>query len=106
MKKVAVVYWSGTGNTEVMANTVVEGIQTAGTEAELFTASAFDVSKMDEYDAVAFDCPSMGAEQLEDTEFEPMFQDCEAVRQEDCAIWFLWLGRRRMDTQLGEYLQK
>ncbi len=78
MKKVAVVYWSGTGNTEVMANTVVEGIQTAGTEAELFTASAFDVSKMDEYDAVAFGCPSMGAEQLEDTEFEPMFQDCES----------------------------
>ncbi|MFR8089398.1 MAG: flavodoxin [Lachnospirales bacterium] len=76
MKKVAVVYWSGTGNTEVMANAVVEGIQTAGAEAELFTASAFDVSKMDEYDAVAFGCPSMGAEQLEDTEFEPMFQDC------------------------------
>ncbi len=78
MKKVAVVYWSGTGNTEVMANAVVEGIQTAGAEAELFTASAFDVSKMDEYDAVAFGCPSMGAEQLEDTEFEPMFQDCES----------------------------
>ena len=76
MKKVAVVYWSGTGNTEVMANAVVEGIQTAGAEAELFTASAFDVSKMDEYDAVAFGCPSMGAEQLEDTEFEPMFRDC------------------------------
>lgn len=78
MKKVAVVYWSGTGNTEVMANAVVEGIQTAGAEVELFTASAFDVSKMDEYDAVAFGCPSMGAEQLEDTEFEPMFQDCES----------------------------
>ena len=48
MSKIAVVYWSGTGNTEVMANAVVEGIQTAGAEAELFTASAFDVSKMDE----------------------------------------------------------
>ena len=66
MKKVAVVYWSGTGNTEAMANAVVEGIRTAGAEADLFTASSFDAGKMDEYDAVAFGCPSMGVEQLED----------------------------------------
>ena len=78
MKKVAVVYWSGTGNTEAMANAVVEGIRTAGAEADLFTASSFGAGKMDEYDAVAFGCPSMGVEQLEDSEFEPMFQDCES----------------------------
>ena len=78
MKKVAVVYWSGTGNTEAMANAVVEGIQTAGAKADLFTASSFGAGKMDEYDAVAFGCPSMGVEQLEDSEFEPMFQDCES----------------------------
>ena len=59
MKKVAVVYWSGTGNTEAMANAVVEGIRTAGAEADLFTASSFGAGKMDEYDAVAFGCPSM-----------------------------------------------
>ena len=88
MKKVAVVYWSGTGNTEVMANAVVEGIQTAGAEAELFTASAFDVSKMDEYDAVAFGCPSMGAEQLEESEFEPMFAGCEGgLRGKNIALF-------------------
>ena len=32
---------------------------------------------MDAYDAVAFGCPAMGAEELEDSEFEPMFSDCE-----------------------------
>ena len=32
---------------------------------------------MDEFDAVAFGCPAMGAEELEDSEFEPMFSDCE-----------------------------
>ena len=68
MNKVAVVYWSGTGNTQAMA----EAVATAA-GAELFTADAFSGEKMDAYDAVGFGCPSMGAEQLEEAEFEPMF---------------------------------
>ncbi len=78
MSKVAVVFWSGTGNTEAMANLVADGAKGAGAEVDVFTASEFAADKMDAYDAVAFGCPSMGAEQLEDSEFEPMFNDCEA----------------------------
>ena len=78
MSKVAVVYWSGTGNTEAMANQVVEGAKNAGAEVSLFTAAEFSSEKLDAFDAVAFGCPSMGAEQLEESEFEPMFTDCEA----------------------------
>ena len=78
MSKVAVVYWSGTGNTEQMAQKVAEGAQSAGAEVSLLTASAFGPEQMDAYDAIAFGCPSMGAEQLEETEFEPMFSSCEA----------------------------
>ena len=77
MSKIAVVYWSGTGNTEAMANAVLEGIKEAGAEGALFTASEFGVDMMDGFDAIAFGCPSMGSEQLEDSEFEPMFNSCE-----------------------------
>lgn len=77
MSKVAVVYWSGTGNTEAMAASVVEGTKEKGAEAVLLTAAEFDASMMDNFDAVAFGCPSMGAEQLEESEFEPMFSACE-----------------------------
>lgn len=77
MSKIAVVYWSGTGNTEAMAEAVKEGILAAGGEAELITADGFDAAMMDTYDAVAFGCPSMGSEQLEESEFEPMFIACE-----------------------------
>ena len=77
MSKVAVVYWSGTGNTEAMASAVVDGVRESGAEAELFTASEFDASMLSSFDAVAFGCPSMGSEQLEDSEFEPMFNSCE-----------------------------
>ena len=77
MSKIAVVYWSGTGNTEAMANAIADGARNAGASVEVFTADGFSASMMDDYDAIAFGCPSMGAEQLEESEFEPMFAECE-----------------------------
>ena len=78
MSKIAVVYWSGTGNTEAMAKAVLEGAKEKGAEAVLLTSDEFDVSMMDSYDAIAFGCPAMGAEVLEEDEFEPMFVSCES----------------------------
>lgn len=78
MSKVAVVFWSGSGNTEEMANKVLEGAKAAGADAELFSVENFSAGMMDSYDAVAFGCPSMGDEELEDTVFEPVFKDCES----------------------------
>ena len=77
MSKVAVVYWSSTGNTEAMANAVADGIREKGGEAVLHTCEDFDGSKVAEYDAIAFGCPAMGDEELEEGEFEPFFSDLE-----------------------------
>ena len=79
MSKVAVVYWSGTGNTEAMANAVADGAKKAGAEAELLGCSDFTAAKVAEYDAIAFGCPAMGAEVLEESEFEPMFEACKGA---------------------------
>lgn len=78
MSKVAIVYWSGTGNTEAMASAVLEGAKEKGAEAVMLTAAEFDASMVDSFDAIAFGCPSMGAEELEESEFAPMFEACEA----------------------------
>ncbi|MBO4939188.1 MAG: flavodoxin [Oscillospiraceae bacterium] len=78
MNKVAIVFWSGTGNTESMAHAVADGAKNAGANVSIFTAGEFSASMMDDFDAIAFGCPSMGAEQLEEGEFEPMFSDCES----------------------------
>ncbi len=78
MSKVAVVYWSGTGNTEAMAKAVEQGIRDAGSEAVVLTSSQFDSSKVAEFDAIAFGCPAMGAEVLEEGEFDPMFTGIES----------------------------
>lgn len=78
MSKVAVVFWSGTGHTEAMAEAVVEGAKNKGAEVELFNCSDFSAEMMDNFNAVAFGCPAMGAEVLEESEFEPMFSSCES----------------------------
>ena len=77
MSKVALVYWSGTGNTEMMAAQVKKGAEEAGAEVTMFTAAEFGPEKIDDFDAIAFGCPSMGAEVLEESEFDPMFTACE-----------------------------
>ena len=79
MSKTAVIYWTGTGNTEAMANYVAEGVKKAGGEADLFTSAEFGADKAGEYDRIAFGCPSMGAEQLEESEFQPMFDEVSPV---------------------------
>lgn len=79
MSNVAVVYWSGSGNTEAMAEYVVEGIQEAGGTAELIQAGDFSAADLDNYDAFAFGCPAMGDEGLESYEFEPMWDEVEPL---------------------------
>ena len=76
--KTAVIYWSGTGNTEAMAHAVAEGMTAAGVEAVLLTPAEVQPGDLNTYDAIAFGCPAMGAEELEDGEFAPMFETCES----------------------------
>ena len=79
MSKVAVVFWSGTGNTESMADAVAQGARGAGASVDVLGPSDFDASKGAAYDGIAFGCPAMGAEVLEEDEFEPMFQDVKGA---------------------------
>ena len=75
--KIAVVFWSGTGNTEAMAQAVAEGARKAGAAAERMTSDAFGVEQVAAFEAFAFGCPAMGAEVLEEESFDPMFTACE-----------------------------
>ena len=77
MSKVAVVFWSGTGNTEAMANAVGEGAGQAGAEVSVLPVSMVSADEAAGYDALALGCPAMGAEVLEESEFEPFFTALE-----------------------------
>lgn len=79
MSKIAIVYWSGTGNTEAMANCIAEGVKEAGAEVELMGPAEFSAARFSEFGAVAFGCPAMGSEVLEEGDFDPMFTDLEGA---------------------------
>lgn len=77
MNQIAVIYWSGTGNTESMAHSVADGIAKAGKEAVLKQVSEISAADAAAYDALALGCPAMGDEVLEEGEFEPFFSELE-----------------------------
>ncbi len=81
MKEIPVIYWSATGNTQKMAEAVAAAIDAAGAKALLQEVSAASADEAASYDAIALGCPAMGAEVLEESEFEPFFTELEGRLQ-------------------------
>ena len=77
MNKIAIIYWSGTGNTQAMAEAVAAGAKNAGADVDLFSVSDISAVDASAYEKLALGCPSMGDEVLEESEFEPFFTDLE-----------------------------
>ena len=77
MNRLAIVFWSGTGNTQTMADCIAQGARDAGASVDLLDPGTFSSESLGDFDIVAFGCPSMGVEVLEETEFEPMFAQLE-----------------------------
>ena len=86
--EIAVIYWSGTGNTQMMAEAVAEGIKEAGAEAVVKSVSEITPDEAIAYDKIAFGCSAMGAEVLEETEFEPFFTMLEDKLQGKKVVLF------------------
>lgn len=78
MSKAAIIYWSGTGNTEAMADAVLEGAKSVNPDVKYFTVSEISADDAAQYDVLMLGCPAMGAEVLEEDEFEPFFADLES----------------------------
>ena len=77
MSSIAVIYWSMTGNTQAMAEAIAQGAREAGAQVDVFSVDQVGVDQVLEYDQLALGCPAMGAEVLEEMEFQPMFDACK-----------------------------
>ena len=86
--KTAVIYWSGTGNTEAMARAVAEGMTAAGAEAVLLTPAEVAPGDLNAYAAIAFGCPAMGSEELEYDEFQPMWDEVKETLGDKKVVLF------------------
>ena len=72
---IGIIYWSGTGNTEQMAEIIADAARAKGGEVKLMEVSDFDTSTVLDYDVLALGCPAMGDEVLEEGEFQPMWDE-------------------------------
>ncbi len=88
MSSIAVVYWSGTGNTEAMADLIAEGARESGAEVEIIQVSDFSTDQVSDFDAFAFGCPAMGDEELEDIEFLPVYDEVEPLLNDKPVLLF------------------
>ena len=94
---ISVVYWSGTGNTQAMAEAIGEGIESAGAQANVISVDQASVDALAEEDVFALGCSAMGAEELEESEMEPFVAELEGkVSGKKILLFGSYVGRRRM----------
>lgn len=74
MSKVNIIYWTGTGNTESMANLIAEGAKEKGADVNLINVSSASEADVKDADVVALGSPAMGAEVIEESEMEPFVE--------------------------------
>ncbi len=72
---IKVVFWSQTGNTEAMAEAVVEGIKAAGKDAKAVSVSDISAKELSGEEVFALGCPAMGDEVLDEGEMEPFVEE-------------------------------
>ena len=88
MSKTAIIYWSGTGNTEAMANAIFDGAKEVNADTKLFSVDQITADEAKDYNNLIFGCPAMGAEELEEGEFEPFFAELEGNLSGKNLSWF------------------
>lgn len=77
MSQLAIIYWSGTGNTEKMAEAVLEGAKSKEAEVKMLSIEKASIEDVLQADTVALGCPAMGDEVLEEDEMEPFIESLE-----------------------------
>ena len=105
--KVAVIYWSATGNTKIMAEAIAEGVNEKGGNAEIFYVSDFE-GNIEDYDLIALGCPAMGAEELEEYEFRPFFDaEKEKLKETNVVLFgsYDWGNGEWMDSWKEECIE-
>ena len=94
---VEIAYWSGTGNTEAMAQEIAAAAKAAGADVESVLMEDTTPDAVAQYDVILLGCPAMGSEELEDSVVEPFFTAIApklSGKKVGLFQFFLWLGNR------------
>lgn len=117
LKKAIIVYWSGTGNTEIIANKILEGLNNLKVKANIYNINDITLDEVLKYDNIILGSPAMGDEQLEEEVFEPFFEKfLEKAENKNISIFgsygwgnMVWLDnweKRIKDNNKNNFLGK
>lgn len=98
--KASVIYWSGTGNTEAMANEIASKLKELGADTKLVSVEEASIDDAKEAELLALGCPAMGAEELEEDYFRPYFDSIkDIIKDKKLAIFgsYEWNSGEWMD---------
>ncbi|MBK1809651.1 flavodoxin [Clostridium sp. YIM B02505] len=88
MSKVTIIYYSGTGNTEKMAELISSALSEHNSVVSLLQVSSASKSDIEDSDVIIFGSPSMGNEVIEETEMEPFIESIkEAISGKKVALF-------------------
>ena len=72
-----IIYYSATGNTEIMANYIYGILEDLDHNVEINYVS--DIDSVDDYDYIFLGSPAMGVEEIEEYEFRPFFESLDLM---------------------------
>lgn len=101
MANIKIVFWTGTGNTETMAEAIAEGIESAGSVAEVVNVADTTADECKDLSYIILGCPAMGNEELEESEFAPFFEELlPSLAGKKVALFgsYSWAEGEWMDT--------
>lgn len=74
-----IIFYSGTGNTEKMAELIGQGIESTGKKAELIKIESASVNDIKDEEVIVFGCPAYGDENLEESYVEPFMDEIDGL---------------------------
>ncbi|QIK69864.1 flavodoxin [Erysipelothrix sp. HDW6C] len=77
--KPTIIYWTGSGNTQIIADAIQESVEALGYECPSNYVSDVQASDVADADLFFLGCPAMSGEDVEEYEFRPFLDDLKPL---------------------------
>ena len=86
--KTTIIYYSATGNTEMIANSISEHLEDKGHDVTILAVEDASLQDAENTDLLILGSPAMGVEEIEEYDFRPFFEDLKPMLFDQDIILF------------------
>ncbi|AMC93120.1 flavodoxin [Erysipelothrix larvae] len=88
MEKAVIIYYSATGNTQMIADTIDEALNDVNQAHSMYFISETSVDEVKDSDIFFLGCPAMGVEEIEEYEYRPFFDELKPSLENKPVVLF------------------